>query len=130
MIHLIDQIHTTPINQIKSYANHNGKISIAAQWLDFPMLIASGELTVTSRPDIPGTSYIINITGRFNKQFSAYHHQQHFPACVLRVTLCSGQQLIIGTPDMPVQIATNSTLSTKRFTITYNSIHPPLELQP
>lgn len=121
-IQLIDQIHYASINNIRSYADHNGKISITALWSEIPMRIASAEIVTTSRQDSAGTSYAITINAAFR------YMPEYLPACILRVTLCSGKQLIVGSPDMPVTIATSSTLATRRFTITHNSIYPPQEI--
>lgn len=91
-------------------------------WKDLPIHPASGEMTFTSRTDAPGISYNISVSARLKESKGISDE------CIFKVKLCSGKELIIGSPFIPVIPLQNSSISLTSIQISHLSTCPPLEL--
>lgn len=123
-LQIIQSIAFVNLNQVISYYPYpTGSVKMTVtEWTDFPMHVASGDIDTSSRTDAPGTSYASTISARLKQDIMLPN------AVILKVTLCSGAELIVGTPDIPVRIKKNSSLSRNTLNISYNGFHQPLNL--
>lgn len=123
-LQIIQSIAYVNLNELVSfYPFPNGSVNIeVTDWTPIPMHPASGEMNTTSRTDAAGISYTTAISVRLKTDIKLPD------AIILLVTLCSGKQLVIGSPDLPVRVNKNQTLSLSILSINYTSFHQPLEV--
>lgn len=123
-IQLIEAIFYAPIHSIISFESYPGnKVNVnVVEWKNIPMTPASAFLEYSSRQDSPGSSYDIAITARLKENIGL------IPESILKVRLCAGKELIIGTPFIPVKSDETNNLSLTEFKINHSSISIPSEL--
>jgi len=123
-IQIIQSIAYANLNEVVSfYPFTTGKVNIEVTgWHPFPMHPASGDLDTSTRTDGPGTTYNSTISARLKNDV------QLPDAVILLITLCSGKQLILGSPDIPVRTNKNMSLSLTTLSVSYASFNQPLEL--
>lgn len=123
-LHIIKSLAFTPHHQVVSFLHtpdNKAEVEVM-QWLDLGMYPTSGEISYASKENDAGTSYTINIAARLKDPIKQYRYG------LIKIELCSGKVLIVGTPDVPVSMIENSNLNLTRLSITHNAAQPPLEL--
>jgi|SRR5690606_5631325 len=122
-IEIIQSIEYAPINEVISYNEvPDGKVIVNANWKDIPIHRASGELNSSSRNDAPGTSHSTTLFARLKQNIG------DIPLSLIKVTLCSGRVVIIGTPFLPAKAEGSVDRYLSIFSVNHRSIKPPLEL--
>jgi|SRR5690606_3449065 len=123
-IQIVESLAYASLNEIISfYPFPAGKVDVqVTNWHPFPMHPASGELDTTTRTDAPGTTYNSTISARLKTDIELPD------AVIIRVTLCSGKQLLLGSPDIPVRANKNMSLSLTTLSISYSNYQQPLEI--
>lgn len=120
---LIKQISFAPIDKVTLFTKtSNDTVRVEASWITIPMYVTSGYLNSSTIQGASGSSYKASLSARLQKRIGVT------PYCLIKVELCSGENLIIGTPDIPVRSSENVTLSMVKFDVNHNSIDPPLML--
>ena len=123
-LQIIQSLAYASIDQIISYYPFpSGSIEAqVTQWQEIPMYPTSGELATVSRTTESGTTYGSNISARIKSEF------QLPDAAILKITLCSGEEYIIGSPDIPVRINQSLDITkAPQITINHTSHIPPLK---
>lgn len=92
------------------------------EWKDLAIHPASGDLSFNTRSDASGILYNIGIQARL-KQNNLIPEEGIF-----KIKLCSGKELIVGSPFIPVTPLQNSSLSLTSIRIDHISPTPPLEV--
>src|SRR5690606_1497682 len=121
---IIQSLFIAQLHDIISYSpfpSGSGQIEVA-NWTAVPMHPASGEMTISDSHTPAGRSFRTMLSCRLRQSFSIPR------ACILKVVLCNGGELLIGSPDIPVQPNKNSSLYLDTFTINHETFHPPLPL--
>ena len=121
---IIQSLYIAQLHDIISYSpfpSGSGQIEVA-NWIAVPMHPASGEMTISDSHTPAGRSFRTMLSCRLRQSFSIPR------ACILKVVLCNGDELLIGSPDIPVQPNKNSTLYLDTFTINHDTFHPPLPI--
>src|SRR5690606_5845838 len=123
-IQIIQSLSYANLDEVISfYPFPTGKANIeVTDWHPFPTHPASGDLDTTTRTGAPGTTYNSTISARLKTDIELPD------AVILLVTLCSGRQLLLGSPDIPVRANKNMSLSLTTLSISYTSFNQPLEL--
>lgn len=123
-VHIIKSMAFTPYHQVVSFVNKPDNTSEVevVQWFDLDMHPTSGEISYASKENDAGTSYTINVAARLKNPIKQYRYG------LLKIELCSGKELIVGTPDVPVSMLESSNLNLTRLNLTHNAIDPPYEL--
>ncbi len=125
-IEIISSLDYAPVRSIisfESFPDHTAKV-VVEEWKSIPMNPASGEMQTRQGDGPSGQHYSTTISARIKQALKP------IDACIIKLVLCSGKELIIGTPGIPAIIISSSTLSGSRMNIEYDNIMPPLELLP
>jgi len=119
-VELIQSLSYAKINEIISFQrNSDGSVLVEVTgWTDIPMNPASGEFSYTSRTDSAGISYTTSVGARLREHIGA------IPECILKIILCSGRVLILGTPFVPVRGGESRSLTLNRLGIEHYSVDP------
>src|SRR5690606_5927581 len=118
---IIQSLYIAQLHDIISYSpfpHGSGQIEVA-NWIAVPLHPASGELPVADSHLPAGRSLRTLLRCRLRQSFSIPR------GCILKVVLCNGDELLLGSPDIPVQPNKHSTLSLDTFTINPDTFHPP-----
>lgn len=123
-LQIIQSIAYANLNDVISfYSFPTDKVNIeVTEWHLFPMHPASGDLDTSTRTDGPGTTYNSTISARLKNDIPLPD------AVILLITLCSGKQVVLGSPDIPVRANKNISLSLTTLSISYSSFNQPLEV--
>lgn len=119
---LIESIQYAPADQIVRWipTGDNIKVQPLNGWSDLPMHVTSGEYTSSSKTDKSGRLHTTTISARLKEQVSLPE------LIIIRVNFCNGTKVILGSPDIPVDISDNNTLFLSTINISHNSVTPPL----
>ncbi|WP_343322297.1 hypothetical protein [Sphingobacterium multivorum] len=119
---LIESIQYAPADQIVRWipAGHSITVQPLNGWTELPMHVASGEYTHSSKLDKSGRLHTITISARLKDNVEAPE------LVIVKVNFCDGTNVIVGSPDVPVDISDNNTLFINTISISHNSITPPL----
>lgn len=123
-IKIISSIQYAPIHGLigfQTFADGTVMVNVE-EWMSIPMHPASGELETSSKQDSSGVYFSTNINARLKESIGP------IPASILKITLCSGSEYILGTPSIPIQSLERSTLTMDRFELEYSNVFKPLEL--
>ncbi|GAA4137877.1 hypothetical protein GCM10022216_14380 [Sphingobacterium kyonggiense] len=127
-IQIISSLAYVEVKNITSYnliPERNGLSKVFLKvlfWKDIPMHLASGEMQIISKQHPAGTYYTCNISARLKVIFGT------IPESLIKITLCDGRELILGTPFIPVKSDETRSLTNYLFSIQHNGIDPPLEM--
>lgn len=123
-LQIIQSIAYANLNDVVSfYPFPKGSVNIeVTDWKPMFMHPASGDLDTSTRTDGSGTTYNSTISARLKNDI------QLPDAVILLITLCSGKQVVLGSPDIPVRANKNMTLSLSTLSISYSCFNQPLEL--
>ncbi len=119
---LIESIQYAPADQIVRWIPIGNSITVQPLngWSDLPMHVASGEYTHSSKQDKSGRLHTITISARLKEQVSLPE------LLIIRINFCNGTNVIVGSPDIPVDISDNNTLFLSTINISHNTSHAPL----
>lgn len=121
-IELIRDIAYAPIHKVTDFRQQGDKVSVTAQWTNIPMKVSSGTMGYFTRSNTPGVYAVIDVSARLNTRIADPTR------CLIKITLCSGISVIIGTPHVPVLPEIRESLTSITFQISHNSMTKPLEL--
>ncbi|WP_447767017.1 hypothetical protein [Sphingobacterium faecium] len=124
-MYIIEAIQYAPADQLVSWVQNKNTVRLQpfSIWISLPMHVASGEMTHTTKTDKAGTQHTINISARLKNQTTLPD------LLILALKMYDGAILIVGTPDIPVQVNESNTLYINSLSISYTGINPPLILQ-
>ncbi|MGJ1417183.1 hypothetical protein [Sphingobacterium multivorum] len=119
---LIESIQYAPADQIVRWIPTGDSITVQPLngWSDLPMHIASGEYTYSSKQDKSGRLHTITISARLKEEFDSPE------LIIVKVNFCNGTNVIVGSPDIPVDISDNNTLFLSTISISHNTSHAPV----
>lgn len=119
---LIESIQYAPADQIVRWIPTGNIITVQPLngWSDLPMHVASGEYTHSSKPDKSGRLHTITISARLKD------HVEAPELIIIKINFCDGTNVIVGSPDIPVDLSDNNTLFLNTISISHNSSHAPL----
>ena len=119
---LIESIQYAPADQIVRWIPTGDSVVVQPfnEWSDLPMHVVSGEYSHSSKPDKSGRLHTITISARLKEQVSLPE------LLIIRVKFCNGTNVIVGSPDIPVDVSDNETLFLNTISISHNSITSPL----
>lgn len=119
---LIESIQYAPADQIVRWIPIGNSIIVQPLngWSDLPMHVTSGEYTSSSKTDKSGRLHTTTISARLKEEVILPE------LLIIRVNFCNGTNVIVGSPDIPVDISDNNTLFLSTINISHNSVTPPL----
>lgn len=112
-----------PADQIVSWFQKKDTVQVQPYlpWILFPIYVASGDMTTSDKNDKAGKLYTVNISARLKEEVNIKE------LVIIKLNLCDGSSLIIGAPDIPVDLNQSSTLYLSTLSISYTGINPPLK---
>lgn len=119
---LIETIQYAPADQIVRWIPTGNSITVQPLngWSDLPMHVASGEYTHSSKQDKSGRLHTITISARLKDHVDAPE------LIIVKVKFCDGTNVIVGSPDIPVDISDSNTLFISTISISHSTSHMPL----
>ncbi len=119
---LIESIQYAPADQIVRWIPNGNSITVQPLngWSDLPMHVASGEYTHSSKMDKSGRLHTTSISARLKEKIDAPD------LIIIKVNFCDGTNVIVGSPDIPVDISDNNTLFLNTISISHNTSNAPL----
>lgn len=120
---IIESIQYAPADQIVSWFQKKDTVQVQPNlpWILFPIYVASGDMTTSDKNDKAGKLYTVNISARLKEEVNIKE------LVIIKVNLCDGSSLIIGAPNIPVDLNQSSTLYLSTLSISYTGINPPLK---
>lgn len=118
---LIESIQYTPADQIVRWIPTGNSVTVQPfdGWSDLPLHITSGEYSHSSKSDKSGTIHTITINARLREHISLPE------LLIIKVNFCDGSNVVIGSPDIPVEISSSNTLYLNTISISHNTSHNP-----
>ncbi|MGJ1419975.1 hypothetical protein ACR79T_10140 [Sphingobacterium spiritivorum] len=122
---LINAISYTTIGNITKYTRTaTNKIDVQSdKWVSLPVVVASGEITISTKKTPAGRIYMSNLSCRLNQEVRIPDQ------VVLLIGLCDYSALVLGTPDLPVDVNQAETMYLSSLNITHEGINPVDYLQ-
>lgn len=119
---LIESIQYAPADQIVRWIPASDSVVVQPfnEWSDLPMHVASGEYSHSSKPDKSGRLHTITISARIKEQIDLPE------LLIIKVNFCDGTNVIVGSPDVPIDISDSNTLFLNTISISHNTSHPPI----
>ncbi len=123
-IQLIESICYTPIHKIIKYTRFPGnKVNVmVVDWQVLPITAASAELHVATMETDSNLYYAIRMSGNLKSKIDSIDES------IFKIKLCSGEELIFGSPYIPVKPLFSNNLNNSKFEINYSSPSGPSTL--
>ena len=123
-LNIIKEIYFAKVTDVLSYKQRTdvfGEVTIdTTQWQKINRSPAPATLTVAKRKTTAGDEFTSDISIALREPVIVPE------PVVLRIDLCDGESLIVGSPELPVFIESNIQLISKQLSISHKSWHYPL----